>query len=122
MSDQRFIIEMGMGTDMTDMNYQAAAARAITDAYSHVTIPMWDTLGIDPHQMRLVVTVGVQAPDQLNTAELAKLIPRGTVDVRAVHGGQNVTQPDTDATHVVATAAVEAFLPHQGEAWRAGTT
>ena len=121
MTDQRFIIEMGMGNALDGMDYQRAATRAIKDAYSHVTLPMWDSLEMDPNQMRIQVTVGVQAPDQLDTQELAALIPRGIVDVRAVQGGQNATHPGSGKTAVIATAAVEAFLPYQGESWRSGT-
>ena len=121
MSDQRFIIEMGMGTDMQDLNYQRAAMRAIEDAYSHVTLPMWDSTGIDPADMRILVTVGVQDPDQLDEAALATLLPKGTVTVQAVFGGQNVTNPETHHTVVIATAAVEAFLPYQGDHWVSGT-
>ena len=117
MSDQRFIIEMGMGTTMHDLDYQSAASRAIEDAYSHVTLPMWDSTGIDPEEMRILVTVGVQDPAQLDKAALAARLPKGTVTVQAVFGGQNVTNPETGQTVVVATAAVEAFLPYQGDRW-----
>ena len=41
MSDQRFIIEMGMGNDLHGMDYQKAARRAIEDAIRHSTIPMF---------------------------------------------------------------------------------
>ncbi len=121
MTDQRFIIEMGVGNDLEAMDYQTAARRAIKDAYGHVTLPMWDSLGMDPHQMRIQITVGVQDPDQLDTQALADLIPRGVVTVRVVKGGQNVTHPGSNRTAVIATAAVEAFLPYQGDEWRSGT-
>jgi len=38
--------------------------------------------------------------------------------VRAVKGRQDVTHPDTGETLVIATAAVEAFLPEQLGKWR----
>ena len=40
MSDQRFIIEMGMGNDQYGQDYTKAASRAIEDAFLHSAIPM----------------------------------------------------------------------------------
>jgi len=118
MSDQRFIIEMGMGNDLHGMDYQKAAARAIEDAIRHSTLPIFASTGIAYDTMRVAVTVGVQDPAALDCAALAQGLPRGRATVRAVQGGQNVTNPETGETLVIATAAVEAFLPYQGDTWR----
>jgi uncharacterized protein (TIGR02058 family) len=114
MSDQRFIIEMGMGNDQYGQDYQKAARRAIEDAIRHSSIPMFDALDLDHAAMRVQVTVGVQNPDALDCASLTACLPRGRVTVTAAHGGLNVTNPDSGNVIVIATAAVEAFLPHQG--------
>ncbi|MBO6886264.1 MAG: Lin0512 family protein [Marivita sp.] len=114
MSDQRFIIEMGMGNDQYGMDYTKAAARAIEDAIRHSSIPLFDATGLPHDQMRVQVTVGVAEPDKVDCAELAKGLPRGRATVTAVEGGLNVTNPDSGSTLVIATAAVEAFLPRQG--------
>ncbi len=113
MSDQRFIIEMGMGNDQYGQDYTKAAARAIEDAIRHSSIPMFDALGLDHADMRVQVTVGVQDPDKVDTDALMQKLPRGTAAVQAVFGGQNVTNPDSGNVLVIATAAVEAFLPKQ---------
>ena len=113
MSDQRFIIEMGMGNDQYGMDYTKAAARAIEDAIRHSSIPLFDATGLRHEQMRVQVTVGVAEPDKVDCAELAKGLPRGRATVTAVEGGLNVTNPDSDTTLVIATAAIEAFLPRQ---------
>ncbi|MGQ3488288.1 Lin0512 family protein [Roseovarius pacificus] len=118
MSEQRVIIEMGMGNDLHGVDYQKAAARAIEDAIRHSTLPIFEATGLDPAKMRVQVTVGVQAPDNLNTGELANGLPRGIATVSAVKGGQDVTNPETGETLVIATAAVEAFLPDQTGVWR----
>lgn len=120
MTDQRFIIEMGMGNDLHGMNYQKAAARAIEDAFRHSSIPMFNSVDIPHSEMRVQVTVGVQEPDKLDTNELATKLPRGTATVTAVKGGQNVPNPAGD-TIVIATAAIEAFLPNQASNWRLST-
>ncbi len=119
MNDQRFIIEMGMGNDLHGMDYQKAACRAIEDAFRHSTLPIFETTGIAHTQMRIQVTIAVQDPDQLDTAALANILPRGHASVIALKGGQNVTNPETGETLVIATAAIEAFLPYQGDHWQA---
>ena len=113
MEPQRFIIEMGMGTSLHSMDYTKAAARAITDALRHSSIPMFETLGIAHADMQVRVTIGVQDPDQVDCAALATHLPRGVATVTAVQGGMNVESPDGRPTIVVASAAVEAFLPPQ---------
>ena len=114
MSDQRFIIEMGIGNDQYGQDYQKAARRAIEDAIRHSAIPMFDALGLSPGEMRVKVTIGVQDPTALDTDALAAGLPRGVATVTATLGGLNVTNPDNGNVVVIATAAVEAFLPFQG--------
>lgn len=114
MNDQRFIIEMGMGNDQYGQDYTKAAMRAIEDAIRHSSIPMFDALNIPHDQMRVQVTVGVQDPTQVDLKALEGKLPRGRATVSAVEGGLNVTNPDNGNILVIATAAVEAFLPFQG--------
>ena len=114
MTDQRFIIEMGMGNDQYGQDYTKAAARAIEDAIRHSSIPMFEALGLSHEAMRVQVTVGVQDPAAVDTDALVARLPRGRVQVTAVHGGLNVTNPDSGNVTVIASAAVEAFLPPQG--------
>ena len=118
MSDQRFILEMGMGNDLHGMNYQKAATRAIESALRRAPLPIFDSTGMSHTEMRVAVTIGVQEPDALDLEALAKGLPRGRATVTAVKGGQNVTNPETGETLVIATAAVEAFLPSQSDRWR----
>lgn len=66
MSDQRFIIEMGMGNDLYGMDYTKAAARAIEDAIRHSSIPLFEATGVSHDDMRVQVTIGVQEPDQVD--------------------------------------------------------
>jgi uncharacterized protein (TIGR02058 family) len=113
MNDQRFIIEMGSGNDQYGMDYTKAAARAIEDAIRHSSIPMLTARGIPHQDMRVQVTIGVQEPEKLDTNALKSALPRGTTTIAGTHGGLNVTNPDTGDTIVIATAAVEVFLPKQ---------
>lgn len=118
MTDQRIIIEMGMGNDLHGMDYQKAARRAIEDAFRHSTLPIFQSTGLSTDAMRVQVTVGVQEPDTLDTAALADMLPRGRATVTATLGGQNVFNPENGETAVIATAAIEAFLPSQAGQWR----
>ena len=111
MSDQRFIIEMGMGNDLHGMDYTKAAKRAIEDAFRHSSLPLCGAVGLSHDAMRVQVTVGVQEPDAVDLEALTPTLPRGRAEVRVVKGGLNV---ETAAEPIViAQASVEAFLPPQ---------
>ena len=115
MTEQRLIIEMGMGNDLHGMDYTKAAKRAIEDAFRHSSLPVFGVLEMPHDAMRVQVTVAVQEPDKLDLDALHATLPRGQAQVRAVHGGLNV--PANGETIVIAQAAVEAFLPVQS-GWR----
>ena len=117
MTDQRLIIEMGMGNDMYGQDYTKAAARAIEDAIRHSSLPIFHALDMPHDDMRVAVTVAVQEPEKVDCDALAGKLPRGRASVRAVHGGLNVANQDTGDVIVIASAAVEAFLPRQ-TGWR----
>ena len=119
MTDQRFIIEMGIGNSLHGMNYQKAAERAIQDALRHSTLTLFASTGLSTDTMHVQVTIGVQEPDKLDTAALARHLPWGKATVTAVKGGQNVANPAGNETHVIATAAIEAYLPNQSADWQA---
>ncbi len=118
MIEQRIIIEMGMGNDLHGMDYQKAATRAIEDAIRHSTLPIFESIGLPHTEMRVQVTIGVQEPDKIDTQALISGLPRGRATVQAVKGGLNIPNPETGDTAVVATAAVEAFLPSQKGKWK----
>ncbi|MBQ0750251.1 MAG: Lin0512 family protein [Roseovarius sp.] len=120
MSAERFIIEMGMGNDLHGMDYQKAAVRAIEDAIRHSTIPMFLNTSLDHRDMEVRVTVGVQDPTRVDAEALKAGLPRGRATVEVVFGGQNVTDPGSGETLVIATAAVEAFFPSQVGKWVLG--
>jgi uncharacterized protein (TIGR02058 family) len=119
MTEQRVIIEMGIGNDLHGMDYQKAAARAIEDAIRHSTLPLFESIGLPHAEMRVQVTVAVQEPERIDCAALTAGLPRGRAQVTAVKGGLNVPNPETGDTAVIATAAVEAFLPSQKGKWSA---
>jgi uncharacterized protein (TIGR02058 family) len=117
MTEKRIILEMGSGNDLYGGDYTKAACRAVQDALHHSSIILFRSLGYDHRTMRVQVTIGVQEPEQVDTAAVAATLPRGRAEVTAVFGGLNVHDPEQGTTHVIATAAVEAFLPADND-WR----
>lgn len=111
MSEKRIILEMGTGNDLYGQDYTKAARRAVQDALHHSSITLFSKLGIDHNEMRVRVTIGVQNPEQVNCELVAADLPRGRAEVRAVKGGLDVADEEAGTLHVIATAAVEAFLP-----------
>lgn len=118
MSEKRIILEMGTGNDLYGMDYTKAACRAVQDALHHSSIVLFKSLGYDHRNMRVQVTIGVQEPDKVDVATVAAELPRGRAEVCAVLGGLNVHDPEQDTTHVIAAAAIEAFLPINATHWQ----
>lgn len=112
MTEQRLIIEMGMGNDLHGQDYTKAAKRAIEDAFRHSSLPLFGAVGLGHDQMRVQVTVGVQEPDAVDADALVATLPRGRASVRVVKGGLDVPT-DGEGPIVIAQASVEAFLPPQ---------
>ena len=118
MVEKRIILEMGTGNDLYGMDYTKAACRAVHDALHHSSIVLFKSLGYDHRDMRVQVTIGVQEPEKLDLNAIAAELPRGRAEVTAVFGGLNVHDPEQETTHVIATAAVEAFLPIDASQWK----
>lgn len=118
MTERRIILEMGTGNDLYGEDYTKAACRAVQDALHHSSIVLFKSLGYDHHDMRVQVTIGVQQPDKIDLSTVQAQLPRGRAQVRAVLGGLNVQDPEQDTVHVIATAAIEAFLPIEQGHWR----
>ena len=118
MPDQRFIIEMGTGTDLHGRDYTKAARRAVESALRGASLHILGLPGLDLSHLRLRLTLGVQDPSQVDPAALAPLFPVGTPEIVVTHGGLDVTHPVTGDTAVTAIAAIEVFLPPQTAAYR----
>ncbi len=117
-TEKRIILEMGTGNDLYGSDYTKAACRAVHDALHHSSIVLFRTLGLDHHDMRVQVTIGVQQPDQVDAAAVAAELPRGRAEVTVVHGGLDVYDAEQGTTHVIAAAAIEAYLPIDAADWR----
>lgn len=116
MGEKRMILEMGMGNDLYGQDYTKAACRAVQDALHHSSITLFSTLGLDHQDMRVSVTIGVAEPRMVDLDVVRAELPLGRAEVQAVKGGMNTDS--AGQVHVVATAAIEAWLPDQAGKWR----
>ena len=117
MTFKRVILECGTGNDLYGRDYTKAACRAVQDALHHSSLSLFSTLGLDRDAMRVLVTIGVQHPDAVDTDRVAAQIPFGDVRVSTRLGGLDVpdtTRPPADdgtpERTVIATAGVAAYI------------
>jgi uncharacterized protein (TIGR02058 family) len=114
---KRLILEMGTGTDLYGGDYTKAACRAVRDAIGHSSLSLFRSCGYNHRDMVVRVTIGVQDPESVDIQRVAESLPRGNPEVTVVHGGLNIEDDAQDTPTVIASAAVEAFLDVDGEAW-----
>lgn len=118
MDKKRIILEMGMGNDLYGGDYTKAAKRAVQDALHHSSITLFSTLGIDHKEMTVKVIIGIARPENVDCEAVRATLPRGIAEVTATKGGLDVQDPENGTHHVVATAAIEAFVPNQTDKWK----
>ena len=106
MALKRVITEFGSGNDLHGGDYTKAAVRAVEDAMHHSSLALFRSFGVDPNSMQVEVTVGVQQPDKVDTAAVARAFPYGKVTVKSVPGGLDVPDEGRREPTVIASAAV----------------
>ncbi|MEO0681489.1 MAG: Lin0512 family protein [Pseudomonadota bacterium] len=117
MGERRLILEMGQGVSLHARDATQAAVRAVEDALRRSSLALFGTCGLGAAEMRVAVTVGVPRPEEVDAAAVAAALPHGRPEVRAVIGGLEAAEPGGGA-HLIATAAVEAFVTDQAGRWR----
>jgi uncharacterized protein (TIGR02058 family) len=117
MTLKRIILEMGTGNDLYGGDYTKAAIRAVDDALHHSSITMFRTLGYSHEDMQVRVTIGVQDVDAVDITAVTAHLPRGNAVISVVQGGLDVREADGTGKHIVATAAIEAFLDVDATDW-----
>ena len=110
MAHKRAILEMGAGTSLHGGDYTKAAVRAVDDAIHHSSLTFLRSLNIKPADMRVTVTIGVQAPEKVDVEAVRAKLPHGQVTVNVVKGGLDVPDPEVNDITVIASAAVEAHI------------
>jgi conserved hypothetical protein len=119
MSLRRLILETGQGVSTHGRDATAAALRAVEDAIRGSSLAAMASCGIPVEAMVVRVTVAVPRPEEVDVARVAAALPRGRAEAVAVEGGLEV-EDGVGGWHLLAAAAVEAWLPDQRGRWRAG--
>ena len=103
----RLMTEFGFGTSLRRGDYTEAAARAVRDALWHNSINLAELFGFEKTDMQILVEIGVQDPDAVDTQAVAAVFPYGQVDVVVRRGGLDVPRPEgTGLPTVMANAAI----------------
>jgi len=110
MTARRVILEMGHGNDLHGGDYTKAALRAVQDALHHSSLSMLRSLKVDPAEMLVDVTIGVQQPAKVDASRVQASLPHGKVTVRVVKGGLDVPDAEGRDPAVIATAAIAVRL------------
>jgi uncharacterized protein (TIGR02058 family) len=103
---------MGMGVDVHGKDATKAAKRAVSDAIRHSSLSFVRLLGKTAHDMIIDVMIAVPNPEGVDTAEVAKELPYGTVKVTAVKGGLEVPAEQGGDSILIANAAVIVNIEH----------
>ena len=106
MTLRRYITEMGMGVDVHGKNYTTAAKRAVSDAIRHSSLNFFKTLNKSADEMRITLVIGVTNPNAVDSKEVARELPYGTVKVEVKQGGLEVPNEVGDDAIVIANAAI----------------
>jgi uncharacterized protein (TIGR02058 family) len=110
MAIKRIILELGSGNDLHGGDYTKAGLRAVQDCLHHSSLSFMKALQIDPAQMLVEVTIGVQRPERVDAAAIKASLPHGQVTVNVVKGGLDVPDEQGGDVAVIASAAVAVRL------------
>ena len=106
MTLRRYITEMGMGVDVHGKNYTTAAKRAVSDAIRHSSLNFFKTLNKSADEMRITLVIGVTNPNAVDSKEVARELPYGTVKVEVKQGGLEVPNEAGNDAIIIANAAI----------------
>jgi uncharacterized protein (TIGR02058 family) len=92
MALKRFVVELGMGSDLHGGDVTKAAQKAIKDAVSHSCLcGLMDIVGLtDPNQMHVDVKLGCPDPERLDREAVLRAVPFGATSLEVVMGGLTV--------------------------------
>ena len=113
---KRFIVEIGMGTDLHGQEVTKASRRAVRDAISRSCLCGLQEIVVLPRldDMLVEVKIATPLPDQVDQAAVLSEIPFGHKSIKVVEGGLSVPtllieelgDKNEDAVVVLAAVAV----------------
>jgi len=118
---KRFIVEIGMGTDLHGQDVTKASCRAVQDAISSSCLCGLQEILALPRLDDMVVEVKIATPlpDQVDHEAVLSEIPFGHKNIQVVEGGLSVPtlfdeqQGDINENTVVALAAITVWVDVQ---------
>lgn len=92
MESKRFVIELGMGTDLHGQDVTRAAQKAVKDAISRSCLcGLTEILNLqDLNVMQVSVTVAAPYPERVDTQRVLGEIPFGQKKITVLKGGMEV--------------------------------
>ena len=102
----RYITEMGMGVDVHGGDYTKAACRAVSDALRHSSLNFFSVLNKQVTDMHIIVKIGAQSPQKIDTERVAKEVPYGHVVIEPESGGLDVPSANGNDLMVIVNAAI----------------
>ena len=118
MTDQRIITELGAGADLHGGDMTKAAKRAVEDAMRHSSLSLFKGLKLTPGDMKVFVKIGAPEPNGVDKAEVARVLPYGTIEVTVEEGGVTATGMGGSGDTVIVAAAVTAVVDIPDGKWR----
>ena len=109
----RGMLEMGMGTDLHGGDYSKAACRAVREALQRSSLNFVKALSLDIATLPIRVTIGVVHPEAVDVSAVLACFPMGQVEVTVVSGGLDIPGAVADDFAVVASAAIEVYVPRR---------
>ncbi|WP_282091695.1 Lin0512 family protein [Epibacterium ulvae] len=108
----RLIIAMGIGTDVTGKSAALAVQNAISQALQYSSLSILKNMNISEDQIRVKVSVGIKDSTGVSAADI--VLPFAPApEIHIVDGGMDVVDPESGARQILATTAIEVFLPKQ---------
>lgn len=97
MAFKRYIVELGMGSDLHGQDVTKAAIRAVRDAVSRSCLcGLFEIVGLKrPEDMHIRLHIACPAPDRLDRDAVAAEVPFGAVELSVAEGGMKA-----DGLHV----------------------
>ena len=108
MALKRFVVELGMGSDLHGGDVTKAAQKAIRDAVSRSCLcGLMEIVGLtDPNQMHVDVKLGRPYPDKLDREAVLKAVPFGATKLEVATGGlavRGLSLPELGAGDTIVT-------------------
>lgn len=88
---KRYVVEIGVGSDLHGGDITKAAIKAVKDATSRSCLcGIEDILGKSPLNMHVHVKIGCKDPDKIDKEAVLRAVPVGKSEIEVVQGGLDV--------------------------------